>query len=413
MPDAVLQYGSEPVEEALINELAAFLRAGGFVDEDHRALGHIVDERGLPGDEQRQQHQGVVGRAARFEYLVFLGIGGSSAQRVHARPAKLPVERELGRGGDGEGGDVDRRPLRNGIEFAQRVHLVAEELDTAGVFARYRENVDIAASKRDLTGSLADILAHVTRVDELFKQRFRRDLGADGYRMDGVDYELGRRGALHERLDRGDNEALFAGYEPHHNGKPRRGDGGGFRVMPHRQRQLARGEKLRVRDIVKELPVRLDRRHLRRNDVQNGSFALRVKRRGGVHAMRLAQPENAQGALAVFERRLEPDEFVHSVKYAEYTFFCHESSFFLNRNARARPRGGHGGWGRYKRRHFRYTLRVRYNANAFRYTLRVRDNAKGRFDIRCAFDITPMRFDIRCAFEITPKGVSIYAARSI
>ena len=138
---------------------------------------------GGAGDERQQVREVVDDQAPRSIFSSRAGRSRWPAKRSGSARAQRRRARERGaktsvRGQDLEGVERGRRALRLGIEAAQRLHGVAEELDADGRVAIGREDVEDSPAARDLAGGGDRVLAAVSAFVEHLEQDLRRHLVA-------------------------------------------------------------------------------------------------------------------------------------------------------------------------------------------------------------------------------------------
>ena len=105
---------------------------------------------------------------------ILAGDDGRRGQELHERDAACLVLAETGCNGDLC--QALFRELRVDLEGAERVDLVAEEVDTIGVLGRIAEDVEDGAAHGKLPGLIDIIDALETSVDKHIGHKFRIDL---------------------------------------------------------------------------------------------------------------------------------------------------------------------------------------------------------------------------------------------
>ncbi len=161
----------------------------------------------------REQPRGVL-RAAEVVLRLVLEVG--RLDQRHPRPGGQGVG-GVAEGGRvvaverGEGGQVDpvelaERALRVGVEGADRLDLVAEELDADGVARVGREDVEDPAAEAELPRDLDHLDPVHPLADQPARQVLHLDRVAHPDRPGRLRQRLGGRDRLQERLDRRDDE---------------------------------------------------------------------------------------------------------------------------------------------------------------------------------------------------------------
>ena len=140
----------------------------------------------------------------------------SSASR-RRRGGGAAQGQRLARGADEDGGERVERALRLGIEGADRLDLVAEELDANGARQRGREDVDDAAAMADVAGLLDLRHVLVAQAEQVLEQDARVELEAVAKLDDGFGELVGR----HDRLREG---AVGADDDHRAGGRAKRGE---------------------------------------------------------------------------------------------------------------------------------------------------------------------------------------------
>src|SRR6185369_197891 len=150
--------------------------------------------------------------------------GGSATEALAERGHALVRGKELRRGQQGRLLERADRALIGRIEGAQRVDLVAEELDPDREGRGRREDIDDPAASGELAtpGNLAR--GRVAETEELEEQRFRTEPAAD-LQPAGLGWEImGRDRVLKQALDARDEDPGVAAAPRREGGDP----GGGL-----------------------------------------------------------------------------------------------------------------------------------------------------------------------------------------
>ena len=172
------------------------------VQRERRALAEVVEDRRGAVEEQRQVVLDAAARQPGADVLVQAHAGRIAFQLLAPARAKtsprLVVHRELAAGQQPHLGHRVEAALRVGVEGADRVDLVAEQVDAVGHRRAHREQVDQPAAHRVF--ARRDDLAHVRVAGQ-------RELGLQGrlvellllLEVEGVGGEKARRGEAHQR----------------------------------------------------------------------------------------------------------------------------------------------------------------------------------------------------------------------
>ena len=184
---------------------------GGVAGGQRAALDGLGARRGVAGEALEVLGE-AVGQA-----------GGHPAEALpdHARAAGR--QQELGRGQEGDLADGADAALVGGVEGAQGVDLVAEQLDPDRQGRRRREHVDDAAASRELAPAGDLDHGRVAALEQLGDQRVEADPHA---RPEGADVRrqvVGRDRRLDQRLDAGDEDLRGARSPRGEGGDPGRG----------------------------------------------------------------------------------------------------------------------------------------------------------------------------------------------
>ena len=133
-------------------------------------LGGVTDGHRSARLATRDDLQRVGVEAGEVRGETFRESRGGPAESVPDRGRPTRREEELGGGQQDRALDRGRRPLVGRVERAQRVDLVAEELDPDRERHRRREDVDDAAASRRLTAACDFADRHVPEVEQLAQQ---------------------------------------------------------------------------------------------------------------------------------------------------------------------------------------------------------------------------------------------------
>jgi hypothetical protein len=227
--ERALEVARQPLV-ALLDLLPVLGQRGfGVGDLDHEGVGRqVVEQRAGALEEQRQPGLD----AARHEALADFAVD-PAAQRVAREIRAIALAEQLDRGRVGRefacGHEPDLahragRALGLGVERADRLDLVAEQVDPVGQLAAHREQVDQRAAHGEfaLHLDLADRL--VARRDQPLAERLRRQRVADT-QLEAPALEPGpRRERLDQRVGRGHEHAAPLVRQAVERGEPRRQD---------------------------------------------------------------------------------------------------------------------------------------------------------------------------------------------
>jgi len=129
-----------------------------------------------------------------------------AGREIVGEPGLRRIEPDAGRRREGDGLHRGARALRDGIKFADRLDLVAEEIQAVGLVGRDGVDVDDAAADRVVAWGFADGLGVVIEFLELLEQALERlRLAAAERQLAGREF-LQRRHLLQERGGRGDDD---------------------------------------------------------------------------------------------------------------------------------------------------------------------------------------------------------------
>ncbi len=126
----------------------------------------------------------------------------------------LVVRRRAEVGDDARLRHPAHRALRLRVELADRVDLVAEELDADGVVAGEGVDVEDAAAQRELARQRDELDGLEPLLDEPLHQRLRPDLIADAHRQRFLRHRLRRGDELRDRRHARHDDAVEPLFEP-------------------------------------------------------------------------------------------------------------------------------------------------------------------------------------------------------
>ncbi len=188
--------------------------ACGILDAEQALSGEVIEQRGALLEEQRQEVLDAARRDAARDVLV-VGAGAVVVVETLVPAAaegrdRLLVERVLAPGQQAQALERRERALGLGIEAAQRLDLVVEQLDAHRRVVPHREQVHDRAAHRELAVLVDVVDGAVAGACQGVAQRDDAQALAGIERQRRGAHVGDRRGALHQRCHRHDQHHRVA-----------------------------------------------------------------------------------------------------------------------------------------------------------------------------------------------------------